>query len=210
MADRLKKERAAAHVTAAHELCRKEQAVAEGFKQDVHVFSRRYAAEEHYLGIAQTAQLGHIPCERDMVAGLVSADVHRPELTQILDPHLDARRHEPTIGGNHVHPRVPAGRAGESIRICEFAAKVQAAEEAEGLTQGNARGGTQPKGERKRGAVVEQQLRPLSTTVGRGKEEDSIRSHDTSGRLPRAIAVRQPVVGSAPANSGGSSQYWRE
>jgi hypothetical protein len=205
----LKQKRTPTHIASSDEVGWKQQPIAKPLQENIYILPGRHAAEKNDLDILHSSEQRRVLLERTPIFRLRCADVGFSKAAQILVPDLHCSRHQATIGRDYLDPDVPLWRPGESVCVRQFSAKIKTAQEAECFTEGDA-GGSQADGKGKCSALVEEDLCALPAAVSGGEKEHSKRVHGTSSRLPRPIAIRNPVVRATAADSGRGSEHGSE
>jgi hypothetical protein len=149
-----------------------------GRPENVQVFLRREAPEEHDLGTLRehAAQRAGVAHEGSPVGGGVRAHGDPPETAERPHAEARARREEPGPRSDHEDPRDTRRGLGEGLGVGQLAPEVEAAHETEDLPEGGAFRRPKPSSEGKGGPGAEEERRAPAGTVRRGDQEDAGRS----------------------------------
>src|SRR3954464_8393706 len=111
LASTAKQQPASAHIAAAYEIAREEEAFAEHIEQSVDVLPGRDAAEKHDAGVARQVRRGgvRIASEWGEVALVSAGDVDLAELLEVGASESRFRRNESAIGGDDEDWRYAVG-----------------------------------------------------------------------------------------------------
>lgn len=169
----------ATHITASNEFAREQQALTESLQQGLDILGRRDAAEENDVtplldifgdtfGQHPAAEVKRVP-----ITAIIGFDLACSHLAHLLESDDRLRVHQTGGRGNYVRTREPEWRCRKGSGIRKLAAKVEAAEESEQISQRNS-AVAQTAGQVRLSVVPENIARTNPGKVCGGKQENSV------------------------------------
>src|SRR3954466_6534595 len=185
------------HVSPSHKVAGKAEALSQEVEQHVHVLTTGDAAQQNDVDIRELLEVREITLERKTVGGVIRGDVHRTERAEVAGSDRGIGRNQSAVGGDDLDSGIAYRRPGELTSVGGLAAKVEAAEKAERLAQGDPASRAKPLRQREAGAFAEENCGPLPAAMGWREQEDPTSGHGSSTGLPHTIPVAHPIVGPA-------------
>ena len=171
--DAAEKESAAAHVAAADEVDGKEKAFSKGLEENVGVFIRANASEQHDVCVRgeQRGQRGDVLFQGFTKVRILMIDGNAGKRTELIEGDGGVGRKQAAVTGDDEGGSDTFGRMGEGPGISELAPKVQTTEEGEDLAESDGFTALQAAGEFEAGAGTEDQLGAFTAGLGRGQQK---------------------------------------
>ena len=129
-------ETSSTHVAASDEIGRKKKAFAKIFREDIHIFARRDAAEQNHLsaGGRRLRELPHVALERFAITRIIPMNIDFGKRTQFRKTDRHFRGKQSAIRRDHQDAGT-AGAVEQRLRIGEFSAKIETAQKSKDLAE---------------------------------------------------------------------------
>lgn len=162
-----------AHIAATDEIGGETEPLPEMFEEHVDVFGGRDAAEENDLAFRRQRfrEPFHAALERRAIARLVFVNVQGSEFLEIGKTNRRCGRDQSACGGDDENRRALLTRRREGIRIGEFAAKIETAEEREHFAERGWLFASEPASQVELSALTHDHFCTQAARIGRRKKE---------------------------------------